>query len=109
MVLAKLPAGHGLQPYDIVFDLPSQPSFREASQTPILLGNRSLDTLETFFPTGAWLTTFFAAKWQGHVYCPDNAATRGAVAKAAREALAEHPDIALTLTDQAVELAHLDP
>lgn len=106
--LAELPAGHGLEPYDIVFDLPNQPSFREAAHTPILLADRSLDTLESFFPTGSWLTTFFAAKWQAHVFCPDGVDVRRQVSTAARRALREHPDIQLELTDQCIALAHLD-
>lgn len=109
MVLDKLPQDHGLKPYDIVFDLPFQPSFREASQTPVRLSNGGIDTLENFFPTGHWLTTFFTAKWEGHVFCPGGAALRSQVAAAAKFALENHPDISLKLKDEAVTLAHLNP
>lgn len=99
---------HGLKVYDIVIDLPPQPSFREAEQTPIRLANGSLDTLNNFFPTDDWLSSFYINKWRAHVFCGDcGHDTRLCVAQIAKEVIEEK--LGIRFNDSAFSFANIPP
>ena len=94
--------------YDLWVDLPSLPGFEEPPHAVIKITDdnyRRMDEDEIFHMS-AWLQTYRASKWRGHVFCPPDPALRKKVGKVANEVLSDIYEV--KLNDQAVTLAKIE-
>jgi uncharacterized protein len=60
----------GFVEHDIVIDIPDDPSLRESQQCEVIGIDGDVQTLNKYFPTDDWLTSYYANKWRAHIFCP---------------------------------------
>lgn len=80
-------AGKPCSKHSVWIDIPSPPSFKEATTTYVRTdkahSDNDLRPLTEFFPTTEWTHQYNTHKLRGHVFCPDQC--RSQIAKSAKE------------------------
>jgi HD superfamily phosphohydrolase len=92
-IWAELPKGKRDSIHDLWVDIPKLPTSiaKDPDSAWIDIGTRKMLRLRDFFPYPAWVTSYEANKWKGHVFSISDPGTRRAVNDVAKRVFKEKP------------------